>query len=259
MPFAVMQTGMVRPTLEHLKNAFHGVPGLTPADAAIKGRDAFGMLVKELTSEQALGIKAGLAAQGIETETVDQATLPPLPETRHIHRLDCTPEALVIYDPLGRSFPLEWRHVLILAAGKVTVEGNQRVRTEEQKWVRQGRGMKYVTVTDYRDKWDREDKLLLEIIIAGGALRFSAVADKSSPMLFQYLGDRRTNDWTKNFALMVQDLVNSAPRAALNYGVNCLQTEAAAPFSYPTKNSFYSEILWLLWWLSRQQTPDTPG
>lgn len=41
MPYAVMQKSLEPPTVAQLKNAFRGIPGLTPMDAYTLGKDAF--------------------------------------------------------------------------------------------------------------------------------------------------------------------------------------------------------------------------
>src|SRR3954452_19660277 len=121
MGYAVMQKSLEPPTVEQLKIAFRGIPGLTPMDAYTLGKDAFGILVKRFPFERASALQAALAAQRIETEVVDEATLPEMPPGRHVNCLACTPEALMVSDPLGRSFPLEWKNILLIAAGKVPV------------------------------------------------------------------------------------------------------------------------------------------
>jgi len=105
MPYAVMQKSLEAPDTGRLKIAFKGIPGLTPLDAAILCKDAFGILVNGMELDAANQLQAALAAQGVETEVADEATLPVLPPIRNVNQLDCTPEAMVIYDPLGRNFP----------------------------------------------------------------------------------------------------------------------------------------------------------
>jgi hypothetical protein len=49
-----------------------------------------------------------------------------------------------------------------------------------------------------------------------GALRNSINAGKSVAQLFRYLGGRRTKQLSGNFDLLIRDLIQSAPHAALN-------------------------------------------
>src|ERR1041384_7850115 len=121
MPYAVLQTDLNTPSVEQIARAFPSVPGLVAAGARILGNDAFGMLVKDFSAEQAGALQAALRAEGVETEVVEQSLLPALPPTHFVHRLDCTPEHLLIYDPVGKTFALEWRHIILVAAGAVTL------------------------------------------------------------------------------------------------------------------------------------------
>ena len=119
MPYAVLQTDLNPPGIEQLQRAFRSVSGLTPGDAFILGKDAFGILVKNFAEKQAAAMQGALRAEGIGTEIVDQKFLPELPRTHFVSRFDCSPEHLLIYDPLGRPFALEWRHIVLIAAGAV--------------------------------------------------------------------------------------------------------------------------------------------
>src|SRR4051794_33090931 len=98
MPYAIVQKSLdLLPTVEQLRNAFKGIPGLTSADAVILGKDAFGIVVKRFSRENAIKLQAALLAQGVETEVVEETGIPGLPPGKNVNRLDCTPEALVIY------------------------------------------------------------------------------------------------------------------------------------------------------------------
>ena len=103
MPYAVLQTDLNPPGLDQLQRAFRLVPGLTAGDAHILGQDAFGILVKNFSEEQAGALQGALRGEGVETEIVDQSFLPELPPKKIVQRLDCLPEHLLIYDPLGRT------------------------------------------------------------------------------------------------------------------------------------------------------------
>src|SRR6185503_5743688 len=119
MRYAVLQTDLNPPAIDRLQRAFKSVPGLTAGDAFIIGRDAFGILVKDLSEEQAATLRGTLRIEGVETEIVEHSLLPALPPTHFVRQMECTPENLLIFDPLGRPFTLEWQHVMCIAAGAV--------------------------------------------------------------------------------------------------------------------------------------------
>src|SRR5260370_7343949 len=128
MSCAVMQKDLSVPPVEGLKRAFRSVKCLIQYDAVVLANDAYGILVKHLSCEDAATLQGALQAEGVQTEIVDERSLPTLPTTKFVHRLDCLPESLLIYDPLGRGFPLEWPHVMMVAAGRVRLEETSQPR-----------------------------------------------------------------------------------------------------------------------------------
>ena len=251
MAYAVMQTMPEPPTVEQLKIAFRGVPGLTEVDASTLGKDAYGVVVRGFELEAATALKETLAAQGVETEVVDEATLPKLPESRVVHRADCTPEGLVIYDPMDRSFCLDWQNIWVIAAGMVRMSDFIRVEVARQA-VHRGKGMPSVTY-NRETKEEQTDHAVVEVIITRAALRYTLKMDRLDCMSFEYLGSRRTQNWAENFSLMVRDMIQSAPQAALNRGAYSFREQAAEPYSvnYSSKSAFYEEITWILWQMMR--------
>ena len=245
MRYAVLQTDLKPLELELLRRAFRNVPGLTPYDANILGNDAYGVLVKNFSSEQAVALQGALRAEGVETEIVEQSHLPELPPAKLVQRLDCQPDHLLIFDPLGNNFPLEWRHIQLIAAGAVRL--NDFVRYQKPRSVVRYNGsgqavpeVEYDTVT----REERNFHLLGEVVITGGALRYSFSADRFN---FAGLGERKTNSPPADFCLFIQDLIRFCPQAALNQGAAALNVQQPEIFTYPTKNAFHEEIVWRLW------------
>jgi hypothetical protein len=249
MPYAVLQTDLNSPTVEQLRRAARLVPGLTAMDGDILGRDAFGVLVKNFSEHQAGALQGALRLEGVETEIVDQSFLPALPEARLVRRLDCTADHLLIYDPLGNSFPLEWRHVMLLAAGAVTLTDFTR-RQEERPRIRYtANGMPYRD-TDYETVFgeERNPHLIAEILITGAALRYSFIADQFN---FAGLADRKSQSVTANFSTLLADIVRFSAMAALNRGAESIRLQAPEIVIYPSKNAFYEEIVWMLWQMKK--------
>ena len=241
MNFAVLQKTLDIPPVEKIEQALLSVKGFTRVDAHTFANDAYGILVKNISAEQANAFSQALLAQGIETEVVAENDLVPLPQTKFVHRLDCTPDALLIYDPLGRSFSLEWKHVMLIAAGCVRMTDFKRV--EKKVWGASDSEGAAIPMIEVRNVEERADRLLLESIVSGAVLRYSISAEK---FRFDYLGERRTKSLPQNFALLVQDLAAFAPHAMLNRGAFFLKQNENL-FPYPSKNAFSEEITWLLW------------
>lgn len=249
MPYAVLQTNLSTPSIEQMRRACRSVPGLAPVDAQILGNDAFGILVKNFSEPQAGALQGALRIEGVETEIVDQSFLPVLPQTHFAQRLDCTPEHLLIYDPMGKTFILDWRHVALVAAGSVRLTDFVRHREERAQVRFTADGMPYPD-TDY-ETVSREEQnfhLLAEIIITGATLRYSIAASKFN---FSYLGERNMQDPAANFSLLVRDLAQFSAHARLNQGAEAMRADATKVFTYPSKNAFYEEIIWTLWQMKK--------
>lgn len=252
MKYALAQKTLDVPPIEKLKAAFRGSGVLTEMDAHILARDAFGILAKGLTAENAARLQGRLQAEGIETDVVAETLLPQLPPTKFVRRVQCGADALLLFDPLGRPFPLEWKHIMMIAAGNVCLQDFNRIRTEREitRYDSQGNRRREIEV-EYSTKEESNFHFLCEVIVNRAILRYTLEVTK--PFLTQFLGTRATPDAATNFGLFVQELLKSAPGAVLNRGAYYLR-QSAAPFAYPTKNAFYEEITWLLWKaLSSQQ------
>jgi hypothetical protein len=241
MNFAVLQKTLDIPPVEKIEQALLGLEGFTRIDAHTFANDAYGILVKNLPAEQAILFSQRLREQGIETTVVAQIDLPTLPQSKFVHQLDCAPEGLTIFDPIGRSFLLEWKYVMMIVAGCVRMTDFECL--EKTVWTsNQNRGGQR-RQTEYRNIEKQNQHLLLEVVVSGGVLRYSASAEK---LRFGYLGERRTNSLPQNFSLLIQDLAAFAPNAVLNRGAFFLKQDGTL-FSYPSKNAFFEEITWLLW------------
>lgn len=245
MPYAVLQTDLSSPTIEQLRRAARLVPGLTSHDASILGQDAFGILVNNFSAQQAGALQGALRSEGVETEVVEQSRLPALPRTHFVHRLDVTPEHLIIYDPLGKSFSLPWPHLLFIAAGAVRLTDFVRRQQPRPRTRYTGAGHPYED-TDY-DTVTREERnfhLLADLIITGATLRYSLDASR-----FHFAGPAATpaGDVAASFSTLLRAMISAAPQAKLNRGAAALRGETPPPFSYPSKNAYHEELIWSLW------------
>lgn len=249
MPCALIQQVPTPPPVEKLQRAFRAVRFLTASDAHTLARDGHGILVKNLTIEDATALQHALHTEGVETEVVEQHLLPELPPVKFVTRMECLPEALMIYDPLGHAFPLQWGHIMAISAGSVRL--NEILRVQELRYTvgRSAHGSTAIdTTADVSQREQLKYHLLIEIILTRAVQRYSITADKFK---FTYLGDRRTKSLPTNFTLLVRDLIQFAPQAVLNHGAQVLRDNAAEVWSYPSKNAFTEEIIWMLWQMKK--------
>src|SRR5207245_285538 len=77
--YALLNGGLDAPEHDAFARAFRGVPGLTAMDANSIGNPECGMLVRNLTLEQATALQSNLKLAGTDAEIVSETALPILP------------------------------------------------------------------------------------------------------------------------------------------------------------------------------------
>ena len=240
MPFAIVQHNLDPLPPERLERAFRSVPQLTTADAKLLARDGFGIIVNNLTFEAAATLQHALDQQGIATDVVDQLDLPKLPPAKRLKRADCLPEALVLYDALGRPTPRPWSQVRLIAAALAP-----RLETDRMEAICHIRihGVS-VPITEYYHKSQEHLRLMLEIYVHAMPPRYMIIADQFQ---YTYLGDRLARTALENFLLLLRDLLQYATSARANRGAEALVADPPRAFSYPTLHAFEEETVWILW------------
>lgn len=83
-----LQTDPMPPTAAQLKEAFREVKGLTAVDAAKVARQAYGILVRGLSAQDARTLQQSLRGQSVGTEMFPEAQVPALPEPKYSRRLE---------------------------------------------------------------------------------------------------------------------------------------------------------------------------
>jgi len=246
MPYAIVQKSLEAPPVQAMVEAFRALPQLTDIDAATMASDAFGILVRGLELADAGRLLQALHAAGIEAEMVDHKSLPPLPPPRPCRRAEPTPERFVPCDHLGRPQPVEWSHVILLAAGGV--RGTEFKHTATEKVVpgsRYGaRGGEPVTRVEHKDVAKDTVRLTLEVFLDVAPGRYHIEAHRFN---FAYLGDRLHDERTHNYVALVQDCLRHATGAVLNRGAAAQKRDPRKLSTYPNKHAFEEEIVWLLW------------
>ena len=84
--YSLLQAAGAPPTVEQLRRAFRALPDLTDADAAPLAKDAYGILVGGLSFEAASTLQATLEEQGVQTQVVEERSLPALPPPHRLTR-----------------------------------------------------------------------------------------------------------------------------------------------------------------------------
>lgn len=257
--YALLQQSLDIPPTDALRRAFESIRKLTAADAPTMARDAFGILVKDLTASDAFTLKDALAREGILAESVPQKLLPQLPATKFVRQLSFGEDCLLLQNPLGRPVALPYRQLTVLAAGQV--EG---VRFDRPGPKHSNFGSSYPVPSAVRlalgepgrpeasrTREVRAQKHFIELIAGRATARFTLEADTDADRLFTALGSRRTPDFAQNLSLLVRDLSQAAPHLLLNRGAYALRMEPPTPFAYPSRHAFYEELTWILWQAAR--------
>jgi hypothetical protein len=254
--YAIIQKTLDIPNVEALRRAFTAVRCLVDSDAHALANDAYGILVKNLSLDDAMTLERALRAENIDTEAVPQAALPQLPATKFVRRVEFGRGALLVFDPVGRSFPIEWPHLMLIAAGNVL--GTRPARRSalprptrsllgSSRWTRWTRTDTFSSRTRTEPQEAPTGVLTLELLLTRGVARYTLIADDSAPLLFRCLGERQTDDRTRNFQLLVDEFGRAAPHAWCNRGAWLLRQTPPSLLEYPSPNAFSEEILWMLW------------
>lgn len=219
--YALLQTKLSRLDVEALERAFATGRGLTPADARFVADDAFGILARELSMEDALFLQQSLGAEGIDIEVTPESDLPRLSDPQLFDFVECTPVALVIYDPLERTTRVPWPSVSIIAAG-----------------------------------YDQRE-MKLELLVGDGEARFQSTLER---LLFarmpQYVDAIEPDNSGESYRRLVRDLVAHCPQARANQAARLLaegnlEGDVTNAITYPRTMAYTEELVWLMWQVRR--------
>jgi hypothetical protein len=245
--YTLVQADPTPPTVEQLKRAFAFTDSLRAPDAAKLAHEACGLLLKNLTYDNAYRVQCALKEDGIATEIVEPATLPTLPESRLVRRMEFTDAALMVFDLLGRASPVAWDQLAVIGAGAVGHFELTTTHTEEKVVVFSPiRGIHRKTVSETTHKLGTDRQLLLELLPTAGDRRLQI---EGKGFLFGYCFNRPELDLEAKFALLVQGIVEHAPKAIRNRGAEALARQLPIA-EYSSKGALNDELVWLLW---RQQ------
>ena len=217
MAYALLQSHLKRPNVEALERAFASGRGLTPADARFVADDAFGILARDLSLEDALFLQQSLGAEGIEIEVIPESDLPRLPDPVLFDFVECTTETLVIYDPLERTTAIPWAAVTVLAAG-----------------------------------YDQRE-LKLELLVGDAEQRFVSTLERLRfDRMPVYIDASEPDNVGESFRRLVCDLSGHCTVALQNQAARLLcdgdlSGDITGAISYPRPMAYTEELVWLMW------------
>jgi hypothetical protein len=254
--YALMNRGLDALEHETFAGAFRGVPGLTPMDASLVGHPGCGMLVRNLTLEQATILQSNLKPAGTETEIVSEMALPVLPGGKVIRSLECATEVLTILDCLQHRTAIGRAELKLLAAGSVRMATFARQRKEQE--VANAHMMhihihpiplmipvmRYETRVQYVQRESEQWILRAEIISSTVDQRFIIEAENFN---YSCSGSAMTCDLATNFCLLIRRLAETYSLPILSRGVSSILADPWEFAYYPNKDVFHNDLVWLLW------------
>lgn len=243
--FAVVQKDLSSPTAEQLKRAFRSFSTLTDADAVRLAVGSHGILMRHENRDAARAFQLALQAEGIATALVSEDDLPKLPEGKVLHRLELSPQALVVFDLLGRSTSIPWPEVALIGAGAVGDIEVSRTNTERTVFrFSPVFGVWPKKVADSRSKVAADTQLVLEILLTGKATRYQIEAARFP---FKYVIDQPELSTAEKFIWLVCEFCRHATAATLNGGARWLRAGNERVPGYVNRQALTDEIIWLLW------------
>ena len=235
--------------------AFRTFRHLTDADAIRLAANAQGILLRQLGGDEARAVQQALRAEGVNVALVREADLHFLPESQVLHRIEFTPDALMVFDVVGRPHPLPWNEIRLIAAGAVPHVEISSIQTPRRElkfhplfgvWPKQ--------VVDTRSRLATEHHFLLELI---GGPRRTRYEIQAREFPFNYVLDQPLESLTEKFVWLVRELTRRAPQALLNRAAQDVRDGVTLVRGYPSRQMLLDEMIWLLWNAAQQEERPT--
>jgi hypothetical protein len=250
-PYAILLRDAGQPSADAVRRAFRTFSHLTDADAVRLAANAQGILMRHLRSDEARALQVALAAEGVAAALVHEQELQLLPPAQTLHRIELTPDALVIHDVVGRTRAVVWDEIIMLAAGAV---GHVDVATPpaDRANLKFGSFVGDLYGGPARSRIETGQHLILELILRRGAARFEILAHLFP---FNYVLPQPAGSLTEKFVWLAGELILRIPGAALNRGAEDVRDGVKLVRGYPNRQAFQDEMLWRLWNAAHHRTP----
>lgn len=248
--FAVLQREFSSPSAEQLKRAFSSFSHLTDADAVRLAVNARGILMRQLNRDSARAFLRALEAEGVNAAMVAEDELPRLPEAKSLRHVEITPQAIIVYDLLGRTTAIDWNSIAFIVVG--AVRQHELAKTQTERTVLgfnplTGLQPKAVMETGHKVEWD--SRLVLEMLLAGDGARYQIEA---AEFPFKYVIDDPKLSTPEKFVWLVREICRHTPQAILSGGTRAIHDGRDFVLEYDTRQMMADEMVWLLWNSSQQ-------
>jgi len=246
--YAVLQTSLDQPiTREALEAAVMSTQTFTKPDCARLQRELFGFVAEKLSQEDALGLQAGLRAQGIETEVIDEADLPTLPTPHRPQSFMLSNDGVTLTDFAGQSTLVPISTLVFAAGGHLK---HPHVAERKSELVLKS-GPSQGIVAELKMVPAKQPKEVLEFriefYVTQNPFRFQCILDdKTALRANDQILKLRDRDQLDDLLLTLADTL---PSDQTNLGIK--KAAAGEDFVYPSVHAFEEEIVWSLYRMAR--------
>ena len=243
--YAVLLRNETRPAADQIRRAFSSFSHLTDVDAVRLAANAEGILMRQLSSDEARSFHRALNAEGVDAVFVAEDNLPTLPKKMALQRIELAETDLVVFDQIGRPEKFAWSEISLLSLGAMTHFGIGHVTKVGTKLsYNPATGVWPKETVEHSHKLAKDSQLLLEIVIARSGKRFQINA---AEFPFRYVVDRPEFSLMDKIVWLAGELIRRAPQALLNRGARDVRDGVKLVRGYPTPQVFNDEMVWLLW------------
>jgi hypothetical protein len=223
------------------------VKSVARADCARLQRELFGIVVDNLSREDALAFQAALRQRNFDTELVKTDELPRLPDAVRGFALRIEPDALVSVDMYQRERRFGWESFVFAAAGFL-----QRLRPRPHRnmeWVLEPRGktMRKSLQMVTEQRLTPTPEFRLDCFFAVEPFRLQWVLSGESLLT---VDNQRLSLRSRPQLRSLMARLRFLPAERLNLGIH--KATGDEEFEYPSLRAFEEEIIWSFYRLTRQ-------
>ncbi len=247
--YALLQTSMDQKLpLGALEAASRAVPEICTVDCARMSREAFGIVISDLSTDVSRAFQRALRDQGIETLRVSQRNLFKLPSGRLTRNLRFEGGKMIETDMFGREWVISTGDCAFLAAGCIhdrirDQESHKLKRRQVRNFDRSTPEIEAMVSVIKKDVWVPATFFRIELILLREPHRLIWQCDPTRPSILNGRAVRAEEnaDAIKTFLAQLSEWL---PEGQMNRGVrDSLNPEG---FSYPSLSAFEEEIIWSL-------------
>lgn len=233
-------------TRESLEEASDVIPSLTRADCVHLQRDLFGIVISNLSLEEATAFQAELKRRDFPTDLVADHELPVLHEPFTIQRIEIKGQALLFTDSMGREQVRTLDDLVFVAGGfltreKMKVEKSVRLETKQSS-----EGTFNGFVSHRETTFEKIPEFRLDFFFCAAPNRLRASVSAEGTIFFRSRPLRLRDAALLLGAMM--DLVELLPPERVGAGLKRPDTKNY----YPSLRSYEEEIRWHFHRLSRR-------